>query len=52
MGVEGEPHVPVNSTPDKDLVPILQEAGCAQGLVWTGGKSRPRQDSIPGLSSP
>jgi hypothetical protein len=28
------------STPGKDLVPILQEAGWASGLVWTGGKSR------------
>ena len=34
-------------TPGKDLVPILQEAGWATGPVWTGGKSRPHQDSIP-----
>ena len=34
-------------TPGKDPVPILQEAGWAPGLVWTGGKSRPHQDSIP-----
>jgi len=40
----------VSSTPrphftlGKDPVPILQEA---QGPVWTGGKSRPYQDSIP-----
>jgi len=34
-------------TPGKDLVPILQEAGWAPGLVWTGGKSHPHQDSIP-----
>ena len=34
-------------TPEKDQVPILQEAGCAPGPVWTGGKSRSRRDSIP-----
>ena len=34
-------------TPGKDPVPILQEAGWAPGLVWTGGKSRPYRDSIP-----
>jgi len=34
-------------TPGKDPVPILQEAGWAPGTVWTGGKSRPRRDSIP-----
>jgi len=32
--------------PGKDLVPILQEAGSAPGLVWKGGKSRPHRDSI------
>ena len=34
-------------TPGKDPVPILQEAGCSPGPVWTGGKSRPHRDSIP-----
>ena len=34
-------------TPGKDPIPILQEAGWAPGPVWTGGKSRPHQDSIP-----
>ena len=34
-------------TPGKDPVPILQEAGCAPGQVWTGGKSRPHRDWIP-----
>ena len=34
-------------TPGKEPVPILQEAGWAPGLVWTGGKSRPHRDSIP-----
>jgi len=37
------PHI----TPGKDLVPILQEAGWAPGLVCTSGKSRPHRDSIP-----
>ena len=34
-------------TPGKDAVPILQEAGWAPGPVWTSGKYRPHQDSIP-----
>ena len=34
-------------TPGRDLVPILQEAGWAPEPVWTGGKSRPHEDSIP-----
>jgi len=33
--------------PGKDPVPILQEAGCAPGPVWTGRKSRTHRDSIP-----
>ena len=36
-------------TPGKDPVPILQEAGCAPGPVWTDGKSRPHRDSILGV---
>ena len=35
-------------TPGKDPVPILQKAGWAPGPVWTGGKSHPHRDSIPG----
>ena len=35
-------------TPGKEPVPILQEAGWTPGPVWTGGKSRPHRDSIPG----
>ena len=34
-------------TPGKVLVPILQEAGWAPGLVWMGGKSHPHRDLIP-----
>jgi len=36
-----------HSTPGKDPVPILQEAGWAPESVWMGGKSRPQRDSIP-----
>jgi len=35
-------------TPGIDPVHIVQEAGWAPGSVWTGGKSRPHRDSIPG----
>jgi hypothetical protein len=34
-------------TPGKDPVLVLQEAGWDPGPVWTGGKPRPHQDSIP-----
>jgi len=34
--------------PGKDPVPIVQEAGWVPVTVWTGGKSRPHRDSIPG----
>jgi len=47
MGVRGQPHAPAASTPGKDPVPIVQEAGWAPGRVWTDGKSRPHRDSIP-----
>jgi len=47
MGVGAQPHVPVASTPGKDPVPIVQEAGWAPGPAWTGGKSRPHRDLIP-----
>jgi len=48
MGVGGQPHAPAASTSGKGPVPIVQEAGWAPGPVWTGGKSRPHRDSIPG----
>jgi len=34
-------------TPEKQPVPILQEAGWVPGSVWTDGGSRPHRDSIP-----
>ena len=43
----GRPHAPSTSTPGKDPVPILLEAGWSPGPVWTGVKSRPHRDSIP-----
>ena len=43
VGSTPRPHF----TPEKDPVPILQEAGWDPGPVWTGGKSRPNRDSIP-----
>ena len=43
----GQPHGPAASTPGKDPVPILQEAGWAPGPVFAGGKSRPHGVSIP-----
>jgi len=45
--VSGQQHVPAALYPGEDPVPILQEAGWAPGQVWTGGKFRPHQDSIP-----
>ena len=36
MGWGVQPHVPAASTPGKDPVPIVQEAGWALGPVWTG----------------
>jgi len=36
-------------TPERDPVPILQEAEWAPGSVWTGGKSHPHRNSIPDL---
>ena len=37
------PHFTLGKVP----VPILQEARCAPGSAWTGGKSRPHRHSIP-----
>ena len=40
-------------TPEKDPVPIVQEAGWAPGPVWTGAENlAPHRDLIPGQSSP
>jgi len=39
MGVGGQPHAPAASTPGKDPVPIVQEAGCAPGPVRTGARA-------------
>ena len=45
--MSGQQHATAASTPGKDPVLILQEAGWAPGPVWTGGKSSPNRDSIP-----
>jgi len=39
MGVGGQPHATAVSTPGKDSVHIVQEAGWAPGLVWTGAEN-------------
>ena len=39
-------------TPGKDPVPILQEAVCAPGPIWTGGKSRRHRHWIPDRPAP
>ena len=52
-GVGGQRHTPVALPPEKDPLPIVQEAVWAPGSVWTGGESlAPHRDSIPGPSSP
>jgi len=38
MGVGGKPHAPATSTPEKDPVPVVQEAGWAPGPRLDGGK--------------
>jgi len=53
MGVGGQRHAPAAFTPGKDPLPIVQEAGCASGPVWTGAENlapTPR-NSIPGPSN-
>jgi len=39
-------------TPGKDPVPIVQEAGCSPGTVWTSGKISSPSGFDPGPSSP
>jgi len=41
MRVGGQPHAQAVSTPGKDTLHTVQEAGWAPGLVWTVGKSGP-----------
>ena len=45
--MSSQQHSSAALTPGKDPVPILREAGWTPRPVWTGGKSRPHQDSIP-----
>ena len=39
MGVGGQRHAPAALPPERDPVPIVQEAGWAPGLVWTGAEN-------------
>ena len=39
MGAGGQPHAPAACTPGKGPVPILQEAECLPGPVWTGAEN-------------
>ena len=39
MGVGGQPHAPAASTPGKEPVPIVQEAGWTPGPVWTSAEN-------------
>jgi hypothetical protein len=39
MGVGGQRHAPAAFTPEKEPVPILQEAEWAPGPVWTGAEN-------------
>jgi len=48
----GQSHAPAASTPGKDPVSILQDAGWAPGPVWTREKSRPHWDSISDRPAP
>ena len=39
MGVGGQRHAPAAFTAGKDPLPIVQEAGCDPGPVWTGAET-------------
>ena len=39
MVVGGQHHAPAALSPEKDPVPIVQEAGWAPGPVWTGAEN-------------
>jgi len=46
MGVAGQPHAPAASTPGKEPVPIVQEAGWAENLIPIGIRSRTFQPVV------
>jgi hypothetical protein len=53
MGLGGQGHVRAALPTGKTQYPLYRKLGGPPGPVWTGvEKSRPHQDSIPGLSSP
>jgi hypothetical protein len=39
MGVDGQRHAPAAFTPEKDPVPIVQEAGWFSEQVWIGAEN-------------
>ena len=39
MGMGGKRHAPAALPPEKDPVPLVQEAGWAPGPVWTGAEN-------------
>jgi len=49
--MSGQQHALAALYPWKDPVPIVQEAGWAPGLVWTGGKISSSPGFDPGTSS-
>ena len=46
--MRGQRHAPAALYPGKDTVPIVQEAGWAPGLVWTGAENL----ALTGIRSP
>jgi hypothetical protein len=52
MGVGGHSRALAALPLERDQAPIVQEAVCGLGLVWTGcGKSRLHWNSMPGPTS-
>jgi len=52
MGVGGHRNASTALPREKELVPIVQEAGCFPGPVGGCGKSRPHRYSIPPAVQP
>jgi len=51
-GVCGQRHAAADFTPEKNSVPIVQEAGWAPGPFWIGAENLSPPGSNPGHSSP
>ena len=50
MGLGGQRHAPAAFAPEKDPVPILQEAGWALEPVWIGASTGIRSADLPDRS--